>query len=246
MVVDKIYRKLNKDHYGKMVSDAEQIIIDSIKTFGEPAAVGISGGKDSTALVHLVSKHCKPLLIWNDSGLELPESIEIVKKLADLLSLELAIAKGVDAMERKISIGAIRSSKEVSRTDDLCIVQPVKKCLRENGIKVEFVGLRSQESKTRKMVLKKYGPFYDSKRWGCGISWPMMDWGVEDVFAYIDEFNLPLHPAYGRKWDDRNNIRVSWMWDSNFDGFGGIQYLRRYYPKVFQKLRNKGVLPDAF
>lgn len=90
------------------------------------------------------------------------------------------------------------------------------------------------------MVIAMHGPIYDSKRFGCGIAWPLRRWSAADVFAYLDEHELPLHPAYTRTdWQDRESIRVSWAWDPTRERLGDIEYLRRYYPALYRRIRNE-------
>jgi 3'-phosphoadenosine 5'-phosphosulfate sulfotransferase (PAPS reductase)/FAD synthetase len=220
------------------VNDAHAVVVNALTRFGEPAAVGVSGGKDSVAMCHIVAQHCRPTIIWNDSGLELPDSEQIVNELATQLGLQVIVARGVDALARKMEIGAEAARAQTTKTDSLCIIGPVRKALTDIAAKVEFVGLRKAESKRRRAVISKYGPMYDSKRWGCGIAWPMRHWQAADIFAYIDAHRLPLHPAYTRtQWQERDSIRVSWAWDSNRENQGDIEYLRRFYPQIFSRIR---------
>lgn len=194
-------------------------------------------------MAHIVAQHCKPLIIWNDSGLELPDSLGIVLKLCEQLGLELAIAKGVDALERIAERGADADRENPDILTNEAIIQPVLAVLRARGIALEFVGLRMDESRTRRMLLGRYGPVHQSVRWGCGIAWPMRWWKGADVLAYIDQHNLPLHPAYTRTdWQARNDIRVSWAWDPTRDNKGDTNYLRKFYPATYRALRDKGVI----
>lgn len=235
---NRLHRHLNATTYRRAIADAHAIVRGALQRFGEPAAVGVSGGKDSVSMCHVVAQHCKPTIIWNDSGLELPESEGVVRELALQLGLQVVVARGVDALARKTEIGAEAARAQTAKTDELCIIGPVRKTLEDIGAKVEFVGLRKAESRHRKMVISMYGPMYDSKRWNCGIAWPMRHWQAADIFAYIDEHGLPLHPAYARtEWQERDSIRVSWAWDSSRENQGDIEYLRRFYPRVFQRIR---------
>lgn len=237
MLSDRLHRTTNRRAYQRSIDDAHRIVQEALKRFGEPAAVGVSGGKDSVAMCHVVAQHCRPLVIWNDSGLELPESEGIVSELAALLGLEVCVAKGVDALE--LELGETQTS--AARTDELCIIAPVREAIATRGVRVEFVGLRAAESRRRKMVLAMHGPIYDSQRFGCGIAWPMRRWSTADIFAYIDEHSLPLHPAYTRtEWADRDSIRVSWAWDSTRERVGDLEYVRRYYPALYQRIRSHG------
>lgn len=183
-------------------------------------------------MAHLVARHFRPIILYNDSGLEMPESIDVVRQLADMLGLEVHVAAG-DAVALELS---------GERNYD-AIVRPVRQAIRELGIGLEFVGLRRAESRHRRMLIGRYGPVHDSRRWGCLVAWPMRDWTGADVFAYLDEHGLPVHPAYSRPWGkDRDSIRVSWAYDPDRREDGDGEYLRRHYPAIFNRLKTVGLL----
>jgi len=210
--------------------------------------VAVSGGKDSVAMAHLVVYHMRhlaepdPVLLHTDSGLELRESRPVCERLADVLGVQLHVAKGADAAELKREMGKAAEKVE----DELCIIRPAREALAELGAKVEFVGLRMAESKRRHMLIGSRGPVIDNKRYGCGVAWPMRSWSGADVFAYCDEYDLPLHPAYSVDLGTpRNERRVSWAYDSSFDSKGAVEFLRRYDPALYHRLQREGVLCSA-
>jgi 3'-phosphoadenosine 5'-phosphosulfate sulfotransferase (PAPS reductase)/FAD synthetase len=231
MIHDIIYRRAFRRHYENVIADAKYVIGEALKIFGYPAAVSISGGKDSVAMAHLVSLYCRPILVWNDSGLEMPESREVVRRTALMLGLRLEIAKG-NALEQELQGGC---------TDDDCIKKPVREALARVGARVDFVGLRADESHRRKMVINKYGPIFFSKTWRCGKAWPMRKWKAEDSLAYLDDYSLPVHPAYcDSVWGKRENVRTSWAFDADRIPCGESEIVRRKYPELFRKLREAG------
>jgi len=244
MIEDGLHRHVHARHYRSVIDDANRLIQEALTRFGEPVAVALSGGKDSVCMAHLVSQHCRPLIVWNDSGLELPESEGIVKAVCEQLGLDLAIAKG-DAMGIKIRKGRTEAFRTARQTDQEAIIAPVLSVLSEHRISCNFVGLRAAESPTRKMVIAQKGPVHTSKRWARGVAWPMRNWTASDCYAYMDEHQLPVHPAYTRtQWahGDRNRIRVSWVWDSTRENQGDLEYMRRFYPQIYRQLRSLGLV----
>ena len=240
---DKLYRLTHKWQYEKAKKDADRVIIEALERFGETSAIGISGGKDSIAMLGMVIKHTKPLVIYNDSGLELPDSLPVVKKACDLYGLDLHIAKPVEsALEqlKRMGVESFCYKEKGTRLDEEVIFAPIKKLLDKLGVSVEFVGLRAAESKGRLITIKKFGGMHQSKKYGCGIAWPMRYWTAQDVLAFIDELGLPLHPAYTRtsKAINRADIRVSWsLWSQNSLKAEEITYIRQFYPKFFSEIR---------
>ena len=225
---DRLYRLTNAARYCRVQDDAHTIIRETVRRAGGGViAIGVSGGKDSIAMLHMAVQHCKPHVIYNDSGLETPEALPIVQSLCDRYRLPLTIAKG-DAIAIDLAGG------DTNRA----IVGPVRQALESIGAAAEFVGLRSSESKTRRIVIAKHGPIHNSKRYGCLIAWPMRRWSSADVFAYIDQHDLPLHPIYARASEsDRDTTRVSWVYDSAFERWGAVETVRRHYPQIYQRLK---------
>ncbi|ODU10097.1 MAG: hypothetical protein ABS84_04300 [Rubrivivax sp. SCN 71-131] len=230
---DKLYRITNAARYRAVQDDAHDIIQETIcRAAGGVVAIGVSGGKDSIAMLHMVAQHVHPHVIYNDSGLETPEAMPLVRGMCEKYGLPMTIAKG-DAISLDLA-GA-----DTNRA----IVGPVRAALQSIDAVAEFVGLRSSESKTRRIVIAKHGPIHASKRYGCLIAWPMRKWSSADVFAYIHEHALPLHPIYDRATDqERDTTRVSWVYDSAFDRWGAVEIVRRHYPQVYQRLKIAGVI----
>lgn len=234
-IADRAYRASHARHYRAAIADADAVIQAALaRAAGRPVAVALSGGKDSVAMAHRVAQHCRPLLLHNDSGLELPESLPTCRALAAQLGLDLAVTRGDARAEVAAGI--------VVGTDALSV--PVQTYIREHAIGLEFVGLRREESRNRRMLIGRYGPVHDSKRWGCLVAWPMRAWRTADVWAYLSDNELPVHPAYTRTdWHgERNAIRVSWAYDPARHEDGDAAYLRRYYPDLFRELRHLGVI----
>ena len=221
------------------VEDAHRIVDWALREFGTECVVSCSGGKDSVAMAHVVAGHCRFPVVWNDSGLELPESGDVVKRLCEALGSELWVAKG-DALNVKLRKGNEAAERTASSTNEICIVRPVRELLKAKGVALNFVGLRMAESRTRTMVVGRLGDGYLSKRWGCAVAWPLRKWSGLDSIAYIVEHGLPLHPAYLRG-DFPEDIRVSWIWDSTRERWGEFDYVRRYYPREYHLFRELGV-----
>lgn len=236
---DKLYRSVNDVHYRQVISDAKMIIRNAIDRNGTGnIAVAVSGGKDSTAMAHLVRQYCEPIMLWNDSGLELPESKDVIQKLSDMLKCRIIIAKGdaISAWQKNMADGK-------TDVDQTALFGPSQQAIKDNGISLEFVGLREDEAKARKMLLRSRGAIFQNKRWGCMTAFPMRKWKSEDCLAYIDEHNLPLHPAYTRtEWKEREKIRVSWVYDDRWESEGQSEYCRKYYPKIYRQLKDIGII----
>ena len=244
-IEDRLHRIVNERSYKRAVSDAAFLVELALLEYGEPAAVAVSGGKDSIAMAGLVAQYCKPLVIFRHSGLELPDSLPTIEKLCETLNLGLHIIKPKhDIFEQLKTMGVEafneKASKLGGKLDKEITYDPISKELASLGINLEFVGLRESESKARKMTIRKFGGMHQSKKYGCGICWPLRKWSGKDVLAYIDEHNLPLHPAYSRTTPqlNREDIRISWaLWGQGSLRTEEVQYLRQHYPEFYQEIR---------
>ncbi|HYO80868.1 MAG TPA: phosphoadenylyl-sulfate reductase [Bryobacteraceae bacterium] len=71
-------------------------------------------------------------------------------------------------------------------------VRPLAAGLTRDGIEAYAVGLRRQQSETRRDILK-----VDSSENRTKIS-PLADWTREQVAAYLREHDVPVHPLYAK------------------------------------------------
>jgi 3'-phosphoadenosine 5'-phosphosulfate sulfotransferase (PAPS reductase)/FAD synthetase len=236
---NQVYRKVSSYQYQTAINDAHKIVKEAVKQSKGNIALGLSAGKDSVCMLDIVAQYCKPLIIWNDSGLEMPENESIVKQCAERYDLKYVIAKG-DILSYRKQENWNKDKKCNDAEDELTIYGPIKETLKEYNIDLEFIGLRIEESKRRKMLILKYGPIHQSIKWNCSVAWPMRYWKAADCHAYIDEHKLILHPLYLKtKWQERDKIRVSWSWPICFENRGALTLLKFEYPELFRKLREE-------
>lgn len=85
-------------------------------------------------------------------------------------------------------------------------------------------GLRAAESGVRKLR---------AKIGSVNSCWPIAWWSTEDVYAWLEVHELPVHPAYactqGGLWD-RDWIRVSILGGEKGTQHGRREWERHYYP----------------
>jgi len=94
-------------------------------------------------------------------------------------------------------------------------------------------GVRGEESGVRKLRMRRWGT--SSERTCAPIGW----WCGGDVFAYLHQHDLPVHPAYAMSFGgtlDRNRIRVASLGGERGTGFGRRDWEHRYYRDAFRKM----------
>ena len=105
--------------------------------------------------------------------------------------------------------------------------------LKEIPHKRSIHGVRAAESSERELSACVHGVATENK---CR---PILRWKTGQVFAYIEQHGLPLHPAYactgGGRWD-RDRIRVGTLGGERGNGVGRDQYEREYYGDVLSRL----------
>lgn len=195
--------------------------IDALLAAHAPVAIAVSGGKDSQTCALATSHHLDRIghrgpriLIHSDLGaVEWKDSIRICRELAAHLGVELVTlhrAAG-DLMDRW-EVRWDSSLRRYANLDTLLLVPPwstpgmrfctseFKTHLIESELRRRFkgqavvnvTGVRRQESTAR-----AHGSIASVDKAGKIWVWrPISNWTVEEVFAYIAQCGLAVHPAY--------------------------------------------------
>jgi phosphoadenosine phosphosulfate reductase len=98
-----------------------------------------------------------------------------------------------------------------------------------------ITGVRNDESKGR---LIQYLVSGHNSIHGCR---PLALWKSSEIFAYIEQNNLPLCPVYGYlgggRWD-RMRIRTHSIAGTTANGIGRTEWEKEYYPDLLRKVEN--------
>jgi len=232
------------EEYRRAVDRAKASIFDALGNDG-PWALMWSGGKDSTAMAHLASAETMgavPLVSEKDD-LDYPGEREYVTKLA------LEWGASLKIITPRISPAAWLSEHgfDLDGADDVhgrsaglskaCFYREVETA--NEGCAGIFLGLRSEESKGRRLNRASHGLLY-RKRNGQLISQPIADWTGMDVFAYLQANGIEVLPVYRcvalmhrhEPW----RIRKSWWIPGAHGARGQVTWLRHYWPELYLQL----------
>jgi phosphoadenosine phosphosulfate reductase len=206
----------------------EQRSREEIRSFAiNPCYIGISWGKDSVVtadialragfnipIVHLycIPSHNPECDKVRDAFINLYPSViykEIVVEYGDIYARNLA-------------------PHDQEKLTDIEWYKGFKRAGRLFGDR-HISGVRGQESNIRTMRMKRWGmSTYNT----CA---PIGYWSDADVFAYLEKYNLPIHPNYamlgGGRWK-RERLRVAEIGDTNGNGGGRIEWEQEYYPDL--------------
>ena len=205
------------------VKSARAIITAALKE--EPIGyVALSGGKDSTVVYALVREQC-PFVpaVWSDDAWWLPETLEYIRRLQ---------GAGLDV--RQIRTNAHHADWfEVEGQYD-----GIPDYARRQGWGLCFLGLRQEESRARRLHLRKQGPLFKAQSdgfWHCN---PIHNWGWRDVWAYILSNNLDYNHAYDHLQDlgiAPEKQRIGPLAVDRVLGYGQLTILKRGWPDLFNR-----------
>ncbi|AEM39495.1 phosphoadenosine phosphosulfate reductase [Pyrolobus fumarii 1A] len=181
-------------------SKAHAFIHVMYEKVGKPLVVSYSGGKDSLVALHLtLSTGLEPKLLFNNTGIELPETIEAVREAAERWGLELVEASAGDRFWRAVRYFG-PPGRDYRWCCKICKLAPLSRTARKvwpDGA-LNVVGQRGFESFDRAR-----SPRVWRNRWVpqlLAIS-PIQEWTQMHIWLYIAKHKLPYNKLYDKGFD---------------------------------------------
>lgn len=201
----------------------------------------ISGGKDSTVLMHLVwSIAPETKMLSEKDDMDFPNELEYMHTLQARYSLNLDIitppVKLWDvAMQHDFTEDI--HSKGTAWSDEY-FYGLLRKWQAEHDYTGAFLGLRRDESKGRYWNFVKRGEIYRNESWQQWVCTPIAIWSGKDVFAYLFQHDIPIMDVYfkTRFVGSPEDIRKSWILPGKSARKGQAQWLKYYYLEIFTRL----------
>lgn len=199
--------------------------------------VGISAGKDSTALAVLLAEEgadVRGVSVKDD--LDYPGEVDYVNALGLRTSLVDILTPGTRLRDFLRSSGVSLLDDLHSRTSDLSarwfygLLNEHRHRNKYDGV---FLGLRAEESPGRAKNANQRGVVY-MRSDGLTVAQPLMRWAAEDVHAFLLARDVPILPAYlcidpGEDW---RLLRKSWwVVGGGTAARGHYGWLRRWWPE---------------
>jgi phosphoadenosine phosphosulfate reductase len=190
----------NRAPLDRAVAKAVSFIKEGVLRVGKPVAVSYSGGKDSLATLLLVlDAGIRPKVLFVDTGLEFPETVENANRTASELGLELLTEKAGEAFwENLPRFGP--PGRDARWCCKCCKLGPITRLIsREfSGGVLSFIGQRRYESEAR----ASKGPVWKNP-WVPGQTGasPIQDWTSLSVWLYIFSKKAAYNPWYERGLD---------------------------------------------
>ncbi len=220
--------------------DLAKSVIDRFLDKDLKFTVNISGGKDSTVLMHLCNLLSPGIkMVSEKDDLDYPNEKEYLLELKSRYNLNLDIITPdvnlLDVLKDHDFLSDIHSrGKDFS---DKYFYNLLSKYQTENKVTGIFIGLRAEESKKRKKNFQVKGHIYQKKD-EMFVCQPIAHLTVKDIFAYLFSNDIPIFDIYFKTnfVGSPENIRKSWILPSFASSKGQALWLKYYYPEQFNIL----------
>ncbi|RLC81844.1 MAG: hypothetical protein DRI61_03315 [Chloroflexi bacterium] len=159
-----------------------------------------SGGRDSTVALHLALRAWKetpPRVVFVDTGIILPETLEYVHSLAEQWNLNLTVLKPETDFWKRVKEKGFPIIKALW-CRRLLKITPIRAFLeKEKGWKVQVLGIRRSESPVRRTAWYYEKPFMQHRKMPSTYNLlPILNWSKWRVEDYIRKHRIPLNPSY--------------------------------------------------
>ncbi|MEN6492612.1 MAG: phosphoadenosine phosphosulfate reductase family protein [Rectinema sp.] len=227
--------------FGRRVGSSVRMIETALAS-GRRFYVSWSGGKDSTAMLHLIRSVSPSIPVMHiRSGYEMPDGAEYMKKIVEDWGLNFTeIDAPCDYMDlcREFGLPHTRSWETQQEIVRQIKKQPGRRWALDHAYDGMFWGLRAEESKARCAICTRHrSGIIDSS--GIERIAPIGDWSARDVWAYILSEGIPPNPIYLHEGcgQTRMTIRNAGWLSTDGAERGRLEWLRRFYPEQYRKVR---------
>ncbi|MDR3283426.1 MAG: phosphoadenosine phosphosulfate reductase family protein [Candidatus Methanoplasma sp.] len=196
----KEFTEANSAHLKTLESNAVSDVRSFVKGKKQPVTVSFSGGKDSLAAFEIAKKAIGgPELLFIDTGLEFPETVEYVRRFASKNGLRLHVAEAGNAFWENVGTFG-PPAKDFRWCCKVCKLGPISdtisKDFPQGTITVE--GNRTLESFSRSGIgFVSKNPFVPNQT---NLN-PVRSWSAAEIWGYIWMRGLDYNPLYDRDFE---------------------------------------------
>lgn len=192
-------------------------------------AVAFSGGKDSLATLLLVRKVLESIdVIFTDTGIEFPETIEYVNKIAEKYKLRLFVAKS-DKFWKAINYFGM-PARDYRWCCKVVKLGPTAKLIKRkygNNL-LSFIGQRRYESEIRARSSRVWiNPWLPTQT---GAS-PIQNWRALHVWLFLFKEKAEVNPLYYKGLE-----RIG-CWLCPASDMAEFELLKSQHPELWKKLK---------
>jgi phosphoadenosine phosphosulfate reductase len=214
----------------KIEKEALVFINKTIEAGDLPVVVSFSGGKDSLATLLLVRKVTQPKVLFVDTGIEFPETLDYVKEISEELDLKLLTAEAGDRFWKGLDVFGM-SGKDYRWCCKVSKLGPVAKVMDENFPKgfLNFIGQRRYESEIR----ARSGRIWRNSwlpRQLCAS--PIQNWTALHIWLYLFKERAHSNPLYEMGFE-----RIG-CWVCPSSSLSEIKSFKELRPEMWQRFED--------
>ena len=217
---------------------AEEIIAEALK---HKVYLAFSGGRCSQVALYLTLQQDPDIpVVFNNTGIEYPETVKHVRKIAEDWNLnyhELKPEANYWDLVKEYGFPQLRGSskKKRPRKPKCCKylkIDPANKFVKEYGLDGFIDGIRVEENRPRALSTFQVGVYHYTKRDKLWKFHPIALWPLTQLMKFVKEENIEINPLYARGLP-----RVGCMPCTGFSSWR--QQLKMMNPKYFKWLNRE-------
>lgn len=223
--------RANENVLDIMIKNSHAFIKNVVGSMDLKVSVSYSGGKDSLAVLQLVDEALEDYeIMFADTGLEFPETLENVKKVVDYYGKSLKIAGAGDSFWDSIGVFG-PPTLDTRWCCKICKLGPITRLIDENyeGGCLSFIGQRQYESHARSISKKVWKNPWVGNQVGAS---PIQEWTALHVWLYLFRTKAPYNPAYEKGYDRMG----CWLCPSS--SLADFFQLEESHPELAKKLNS--------
>lgn len=225
--------------------DAAKKIVEGFYKKHPKALLSWSLGKDSTAMIHLVRVECEidsDVFCMMNDDIDFPGSLEYMREIETKLNFEcFQLRTNVSVVDWISKNGVSDPCSDFHSKSSKIMYEafflPIEEYMKSLSVPGIYLGLRSEESKGRRLNRRARGASYLKKN-GEAVCTPIVDWKGKDVYAYL--FSRGIEPFHVYRccgfYGDPSMIRLDGWLPGEFAAQGEVSWLRHYYPSLYRRL----------
>lgn len=213
--------------------------LDAIFARHKRVALQFSGGKDSLAVLYLLRPYWDRLTVYFvNSGDPMPETIEVIDKVwamvphfVEVKGRQKQVQAELGWASDLISVGSTPFGRMLGHDDPALVdrytccfkslMEPMYERMKADGITLVIRGQKNDDDKKPPL---RSGDVSE----GFEFLYPIEDWSVEQIFAYLEEQGAPLPRYYANGMPGGPDCMHCTAWLEH----RLPQYLKRFHPKA--------------
>jgi len=200
-------RKARRDSPTGELSPAE-CIGKALRDHRGRVVVSWSGGKCSTAVLHMTLQADPEIpVVFNDTGVEFPETYNFIRTVSKDWNLNLEIIKPLSGQDfwtcvETYGFPMLRGQYSTKSKDGKPICcqwlkeDPFQRFLKSKDFEATITGLRASESRMRTFGIAQFGQHYYAKTLKHWRYHPIAFWTRENLDSYTRFHQLPVNNIY--------------------------------------------------